>query len=1481
MTFLQPGWLALLPLAVGLLLLMRSRRSQDLVVPSLVVWRTLEAGAGRGAWRPRVRWRDPLLWLQTLAVVVLVLAAARPVLNAGDGPRHTIVLVDTTLAMQALDVEPSRFEAAVATLRDAWARERAGEVVSLVAVGTWARVEAARWQPGSELARRLERLRVSDGSPDWAGAALRASVLARPSDETRVTVLTAPSNAAAARAALEGSGFAASQVSVAAFGGEPLNLGIGESVATPRSARAGQWLVEGRVVSSGFERGDTVRLVAAFRPEGTETFLPWGGADVTLGANGSGAFSFPLDLPGPGELELRTPGGDQLPGDDRWVLALRDAPVRVGVVGSVHPGLARALGAMDGVEAYSVPAGWSDADLGAFDLVVVAPDAVAAPPTSTLWFGAPLPGVEAGPVPRTELADVRAAPHRLTVDLDASALALTAARALRLVDGAEPLLTAGDAVIAWARTTAAGRQVALGFALEESAWAAQLGFPAFVAALVDWAAPHRAGAQGAGCQVGAACAWPAAAYAGIEALVDPDGRTVTLGLAPRTSSGDPLATAVWEPGLFDLGFVPERAGVHRLTLATGSYSLPVARPVGVAPTGTVVEQGAANATEALASYPEPWWWLAAAAVVVLTLEAVVAARRREVVLRRSGSAWVLALALAAPLAALAGVGVPSLQHGGHAVLVARPGPAGGPALPDAPGWVWTNVERSPVRPFEAPPASPDPRTLGAPDLPLALELALAAPASGRESLVVFEGDAAEALPPTAVRALVAASAAAGTPLDLVLAAPRDERGPQAGARFVAVEPQGRVRAGGPFAIEVEVAGVDGAWRVDVVPLATPERATGEGAPLEAVEGGGGPEARGSASGSGSDRTRIELTAGDEGRRWYRLTLTSEAGTAAVAETQVAVEVGPNLQALLLATDEAAGTGVAAALEAQGIAVTRIAPRQLPSSLERLEGYDLVALANVAAKDVFPEHQALLERYVREAGGGLLLFGGERAFGPGGYYSTPLEEVSPLSARISDESPEVAMAFVLDRSGSMNGPVDGSTRLELTKLAVMEALALLGEKSLAALIAFDTEAEVLLPLTSTSDVDAFRTALSALGAAGGTSIQPGMEAALQLMAGSDSATRHVVVMTDGMSQEGDFGAAIEALGRLGVSTSFVGVGEADRRQLTNLAALSGGALHFARDFRLLPGLLAQEALMLAAEPIVTGPNASQWTSVAEPAPFLEEVSSEAAPEVLGYVRTTAKDAAAVHLQVGAEREPLLASWRYGLGRVVAFTSEIDGAWADAWIDSPAYGRLWSQVARWVAERPVRESGSVTIAGGEGVLDVVVELPAKVGGAPAGLPVVEVATLGGEVVARRPLEARSPGRAGARFELEEETPGYLEVRVGAAADLGLGGGYATVVSWPSLTPSGASSDRLGLGLLAEATGGRTRALGDGELTPVARVRAWRRLPAFWLLLGLALFLAAVGLRHGGRPAGAGWVSRSTRTRRAPRDPLPTRVGPRRAG
>src|SRR5690606_28280155 len=126
-----------------------------------------------------------------------------------------------------------------------------------------------------------------------------------------------------------------------------------------------------------------------------------------------------------------------------------------------------------------------------------------------------------------------------------------------------------------------------------------------------------------------------------------------------------------------------------------------------------------------------------------------------------------------------------------------------------------------------------------------------------------------------------------------------------------------------------------------------------------------------------------------------------------------------------------------------------------------------------------------------------------------------------------------------------------------------------------------------------------------------------------------ATRHIVVMTDGLSQDGDFAGAIGALNELGVSTSFVGVGSAaDRRQLSNLAGLSGGALHMARDFRALPSLLAQEALMLSAEPIEERLTEVQWTG-GMTATFLSEVAGTQLPALSGYVRTTAKPEATVH------------------------------------------------------------------------------------------------------------------------------------------------------------------------------------------------------------------------------------------------------------
>ena len=430
-----------------------------------------------------------------------------------------------------------------------------------------------------------------------------------------------------------------------------------------------------------------------------------------------------------------------------------------------------------------------------------------------------------------------------------------------------------------------------------------------------------------------------------------------------------------------------------------------------------------------------------------------------------------------------------------------------------------------------------------------------------------------------------------------------------------------------------------------------------------------------------------------------------------AAATVSVSVGARPNVLVVASNPDEGARLVEGLAAQAIDVRTVIPFRMPSSLEALAAYDAVALVNVAASDVFTAYQEMLETYVRELGGGLLIFGGPTAYGPGGYFRTPLEDLSPLSAQITEDAPEVSMAFVLDRSGSMNAGVGASTRMDVAKVATLEALGLLGEQSQAALIVFDAEAQVLLPLRPVSDVPAFEAALTSVTAAGGTAIYPGLVAALELMQETEAATRHVVVMTDGLSQEGDFATVLGQLRDLGIATSFVGVGDAaDRRQLTTLANLSGGALHFALDFRALPSLLAQEALMLSATPIELGPTRGDWVAGSVPS-FLEGVVTGPPPLLQGYVRTTAKDEADVHLVERDEDDPLLASWRYGLGRVVAFASEADGPWVRAWTAAPEYARLWSQTLRWTAERAVRDAWSLQVVGAAGVLDVEVVRPER--------------------------------------------------------------------------------------------------------------------------------------------------------------------------
>jgi hypothetical protein len=95
-----------------------------------------------------------------------------------------------------------------------------------------------------------------------------------------------------------------------------------------------------------------------------------------------------------------------------------------------------------------------------------------------------------------------------------------------------------------------------------------------------------------------------------------------------------------------------------------------------------------------------------------------------------------------------------------------------------------------------------------------------------------------------------------------------------------------------------------------------------------------------------------------------------------------------------------------------------------------------------------------------------------------------------------------------------------------------------------------------------------------------------------------------------------------------------------------------------------------------------------TTVAEKHPMLSGFEKFDAPALLGYVKTIRKATAQVPLMTAPDGgDPLLAHWRFGLGKVTAFTSDAKSRWASLWISRwSSYGRFWSQVLRETARPP---------------------------------------------------------------------------------------------------------------------------------------------------------------------------------------------------
>lgn len=368
-----------------------------------------------------------------------------------------------------------------------------------------------------------------------------------------------------------------------------------------------------------------------------------------------------------------------------------------------------------------------------------------------------------------------------------------------------------------------------------------------------------------------------------------------------------------------------------------------------------------------------------------------------------------------------------------------------------------------------------------------------------------------------------------------------------------------------------------------------------------------------------------------------------------------------------------------AMEQQGIEIDVRGARGLPDTLEGILAFDAVVLSDVPATDLRPVQMQYLKRYVAEFGGGLAMLGSENSFGLGGYYRTAVEEVLPLTSRFEKEKqkPSLAMALVIDKSGSMRG-----IPIALARQAAKSAAELLSGNDQIAVIGFDSQPVLILDMTSAGNKGLISNSIDSLAAGGGTNLYPAMLQGRDLLDRASARIKHMIILSDGQTSGGDYLALTQDMASRGVTISTVALGGSAARELmSNIAQTGRGRYYETNDPASVPQIFTKETMQASKSAI----KEDLFGAIqAGEHPMLSGYEDAELPLVLGYVMTRPNPTAKV-LLVAESGDPLLAVTRYGLGTGLAYTSDLTERWGSEWLAWPGGGKFWAQVLRGILKK----------------------------------------------------------------------------------------------------------------------------------------------------------------------------------------------------
>jgi uncharacterized membrane protein len=398
-------------------------------------------------------------------------------------------------------------------------------------------------------------------------------------------------------------------------------------------------------------------------------------------------------------------------------------------------------------------------------------------------------------------------------------------------------------------------------------------------------------------------------------------------------------------------------------------------------------------------------------------------------------------------------------------------------------------------------------------------------------------------------------------------------------------------------------------------------------------------------------------------------------------------------------------------------VLLVADGESPLSRVLSEHYRLTTAGRFRAEDLGPgmkrfkavvlenqrhhsELSGLLE-YVRE-GGGLVVVGGDEAYDFGGYGNSSLEEILPVRSVPSIFEGGKTTVIVMDISGSTRGEMRGpgsATFLDYQKALAIELLRSPEFKDdRVALVVFGTEAFVVIsPTTIAGREMMIRDRISSLSPEAGAQEETQMDTGLALawdMINSTSGEGEIIVISDGRIGEYPevFSESERMIREMEATVHLVEVKSFDSApgSFRDLAARSGAIYHSA----VYPG-----SVTVRAEARPEGeelpedeeiPASGYTLMILNPNHYITADLAIAA-NATGFNDVTPKSGSQ-RLVAILDGKPILTTWRFGLGRVAAFTTDSGAAWAPE-VYSAGNSKLVSRTVNWAVGDPRPEFGRI--------------------------------------------------------------------------------------------------------------------------------------------------------------------------------------------